>query len=48
MKKLISFMYTWARKLNDISALLSFNPARIFKRGANKVIGRKLGKVYRK
>jgi len=37
----VSFLYSLARLMNDISKLLSGNPARIAKRAGNKFIGRK-------
>ncbi len=42
MKKLVSFLYDSARKLNDLETLSSLNPFRILKRLGNKILGRNL------
>jgi hypothetical protein len=48
MRKLVSFLYSLARLLNDVTTLLTFNPERIARRVKNKLIGRTLvRKVWR-
>jgi len=48
MRKLVSFLYSLARLLNDVTTLLSFDPVRIARRAKNKIVGRTLiRKVWR-
>lgn len=42
MKKLVSFLYNLARRLNDIQKVSTGDPKKITRRIKNKVIGRKL------
>lgn len=42
MSKSVSFLYKLARMSNDIEKLASLKPARIARRGKNKLIGRHL------
>ena len=39
-------LYKGARSLGDLDALLSLNPERIVKRGANKLLGRKVARRF--
>lgn len=48
MAKLVSFLYTVARKANDVEMLASCDPKRIAKRAKNKYVGRKLMKKLMK
>lgn len=42
LKKLISFLYSLARNLNDVSKITSGNPKKIARRIKNKILGRKI------
>ncbi len=42
MKKLVSFLYNLARRLNDIQKVSTGDPKKIIRRLKNKAIGRKL------
>jgi len=42
MKKLVSFLYNLARRLNDIQKVSTGDPKKITRRIKNKVIGKKL------
>ena len=42
MRKLVRKLYQSARRLNDLSTLLSFSPKKVLRRLSNKVIGRNL------
>jgi len=44
---LISLLYKLARMGNDIKALSSGSPRKILRRGKNKFIGRKIGKIWK-
>jgi len=43
-RKLVRGLYKLARTSNDITTLFSGSPKRIIRRGANKWIGRKVGR----
>lgn len=47
--KIASFLYSLARKTNDIETLLTFDPIKIVRRLKNKLIGRLIGRsgIYR-
>jgi hypothetical protein len=48
MRKFVSFLYSLARRMNDITTLLSLDPVRIARRVKNKFVGRTLvSKVWR-
>lgn len=42
MRNPTNFLYKLARKVNDFTTLVSFNPFKIIKRISNKFIGRNL------
>lgn len=45
--KLTSLLFKSARRAKDIEVLLSGSPIKIARRGKNKLIGRRIGKLWK-
>jgi len=46
-KRLTRALYRAARRLNDIETLLTGSPKRILRRAKNKLVHRRLGRLWR-
>lgn len=46
-RKASSYLYRLARKTRDLEVLSSVNPRRIARRAKNKLLGRRLSRIFR-